>query len=254
MRIGTSVPISRISEYFSEAEIVEVPAREINKLDARAFGDLKTAVDEGRLKTFSCNCLTPNEMRLTGPEVDMSALREYIKVLFDKLAQLKISMIVFGAGKSKAVPEGFSREKAWDQLFELGECFAREAAQYGQIIAVEPLSYTETNIINTVAEAAQYSKVVNRDNFKCLVDFYHFHNNGEKLSELSAFAKELVHAHIAAPVTRTVPQNEENWAFFRSCIQTLDDMGYEGGLCFEGKMPGNEEVESMLRTMKAMRA
>lgn len=252
MKIGHPLPMSRFTEDFSAAQFVEMPARNIATMEPEDYQVLKAMVDDGSLKTYSVNCLTPNELRLTGPEMDMGAIREYIKSLFAKLAELKVSMIVFGAGRSKAVPEGFAMRDAWEQLYELGEFFADEARQYGQIIAVEPLSYHETNILNTVGETVEYTKVVNRDNFKTLVDFYHYHNNGEKLSALPYYADEIVHAHIAAPIVRTAPQNQEHWDFFQDCIRTLNSMGYQGGLCYEGKFPDDAGLAEMMETMKAM--
>ena len=252
MKFGICVPISRIAESFPNADFQELPAREIYKMEKPVFQDIYDQVKDGRRNIYSANCLTPNEMRLTGPEVDMQAIREYARVTFDRLAQLQISTVVFGAGRSKSVPEGFAQEAAWDQLYELGSFFADTAAQYGQTLVIEPLSYTETNIINTVAEAAEYAKTLGRSNCKYLVDFYHYISNGEKLEDLAAFSQGLVHAHIATAVKRSAPQDAQDWDFFRQCIRTLKDMGYTGGLTYEGKFP--ENANEMLRIMKTLDA
>ena len=250
MRIGTGVPPSRLGEILPQADFLELPARTIAALAPEDFSGLLSQVHDGTMKTYSCNCLIPNEFRLTGPDADLSVLREYILPLFERLARLKISMIVFGSGRSKSVPEGFPREKAWEQLYDIGVLLADTAREYGQTVAVEPLSYSETNIINTVSEAARYCDIVNRPNFRCLVDFYHFDNNAETLDSLPAVASYLVHAHIAAPKTRGMFQTPEEWVFVRRCVEALEEIGYTGALCYEGKYSPAPELNDLLIALK----
>lgn len=250
MKIGTGIPPSRMDETFREADYMELPARNIAAMTPEEFAALKARVQDGSLKTYSCNCLIPNEFRLIGPEANMAVIREYMKPLTERLAELGISMIVFGSGKAKNVPEDFSREAAWDQLYELGAILADTAAPYGQTVCVEPLSYTETNIVNTVSEGFEYCKTVNRSNFRCLVDFYHFDNNRDDWDSIPALGDWLVHTHIAAPKTRGIPETEAEWAFVRRCFKVLKDMGYTGNLCYEGKYPSGEDMEILLRKFK----
>lgn len=250
MKIGTCISSALIFEPIPAADYVELPARMLFTMERQAFDALKAATDAGRINTYAANCLTPNDMRLTGPEVSMDTLKNYADMVFDRLAQLQVKTVIFGAGKSKSVPEGFSREKAWEQLFQIGTLFADHAQQYGQTIAVEPLSYTETNIINTIEDAAFYTSTLNRDNFKFMVDFYHFDNNGQTAASLLNHSQDLVHAHIAAPKTRTTPQTDEDWTFVRNCLALLKTINYNGGLSFEGKHNGPADLNATLSKLK----
>lgn len=243
-------PKRALTEYPFPADYIEVSGMYVHSMDDELFQTVKRAVEDGRIRTYSCNGLIIPELRLTGPDVDFEAIRAYCKSLFDRLAQLNVRMLVFGSGKAKHVPEGFAMEKAWDQLFELGNLLSEEAKRYGQTIAVEPLSYDEVNIVNTVEDAAHYAKTVNRDNFKILVDFYHFDNNGEDDASLARNKELLAHTHISTSKTRAMPQTEAEWSFFAECIKKLKAIGYDGGMSFEGKVVEGMTYEDMLTRMK----
>ena len=248
MKIGTCITPKLFTEAFPAADCLELPAREFFTMDDGAFKDFQNRMQG--LTLCACNCLTPSDLRLTGPEVDMQAIESYCAVVFDRMAQLGVPLLVFGAGKSKAVPEGFPREKAWEQLYEIGNLFARMAKQYGQTIAVEPLSYSETNIINTVQEAVDYIRTVNMPNFKFMVDFYHFFNNNDDLAALVKNSADLVHVHFATLETRKIPYTDADFFHMRNCLKFLKAINYNGALNYEGKYAAPELTNRMLMTVK----
>jgi len=251
MKIGACYsPRLALMEYPSPADYIEVSGMYVYAMEKETFQAVKQGVDAGVIQTYSCNGLIIPELRLTGPDVDFVAIREYCKRLFDRLAQLRVSMLVFGSGKAKHVPEGFPMEKAWEQLLELGTILSDEAGQYGQTVAVEPLSYDEVNIVNTVEDASYYARSVNRDNFKILVDFYHFNNNGESDVSLAKNQDLLVHTHISTAKTRAMPMTETEWMFFADCIKKLKAIGYDGGMSFEGKAVEGMTHGAMIARMK----
>ena len=215
------------------------------------FGEVKKAINDGIVQTYSANGLFPQDLRLTG-DVKWDLVREYCESIFYKLAELDVKTVVFGSGKAKHVPDGFSREKAWDQLYELGRLLSDVAKPYGQTVVVEPLSYNEVNIVNTADEGAEYCRVVNRDNFKLLVDFYHFDNNGEDWASLERNKDLLYHTHIASAKKRTLPDGEEDWAFFAKCFDAFQAIDYKGALSFEGGAHETSEFEAMLTRMKTL--
>ncbi|MBQ9132147.1 MAG: sugar phosphate isomerase/epimerase, partial [Clostridia bacterium] len=178
-------------------DYLEVWGRDIWAMERADFDRIcRAALDRG-IRSDSCCRLIDPSLRLTGEDVDFAAIGAYCDRLFERLAALGVTVLVFGSGKAKHVPEGFPREKAWDQLFTVGDLLAQKAKPFGQTVVVEPLSYKEVNIVNTVEEAAYYVKQVNRDNFRVLVDFYHFDSNGEDWESLARHKDVLAHAHFA---------------------------------------------------------
>lgn len=234
----------------AEADYIELPGAALRTLSPDAARQLRAGIDEGIVKTYSCNSLIGADMRLTGPDVDFAAIRSYCDELFYRLSEYGITLPVFGSGKAKHVPDGFPMERAWEQLFTLGDIMADAAEQYGQTVAVEPLSYREVNIVNTVEDGAYYVRSVNRDNFKLLVDFYHFNNNGEDFSSINRHKQLLVHTHFAAPITRALPKSEQDWALVTEWLTQLKRIGYTGGISFEGSGADSEQLDAMLHNMK----
>ena len=239
-----------LEEFPEAADFVEVAAWDLYDLEQSKIDELRRAVEAGCFRTYSANGLFPRDLRLTG-DVDWGKVRDYCALIFDRLAQIGVSMVVFGSGKAKHVPDGFPMEKAWEQLYELGAILSDTAAQYGQTVVVEPLSYSEVNIVNTYEDAVRYCRAVNRDNFKALVDFYHFDNNKEDFATIEQNKEFLYHTHIATPVKRSRPETEEEWAFFKKCISFLHKIGYQNALSFEGGAHDTEQFNAMLSEMKA---
>lgn len=251
MKFGVCLPPQRtIENPPSHADYIEVSASQIHALDSHEWEKFYRNVKEKQIRAYSCNNFTPAELPLTGPDVNFDAVRQYCDELFDRLAALDVKMLVFGSGKSRQVPDGFPIEQAWEQLFEVGHIFATKAKTYGQTIAVEPLAYGKVNIINTVEDGVAYAKTINQDNFKVLVDFYHFDSNGEPFSSLKKNRDWIVHTHFATSKTRTMPKSEEEWAFFTRCLTELYQIGYTGHMSFEGGIFENDEFNAMFDRMK----
>jgi D-psicose/D-tagatose/L-ribulose 3-epimerase len=78
--------------------------------------------------------------------------------------------LVHGSPSQRSVPAGATREQA---LARATECFARVAAaavQAGVVYCIEPLSTRETDLINTVAEAARIVDSIASPGLKTMID------------------------------------------------------------------------------------
>lgn len=233
------------------ADYSELCAHVVSSMKKAEYAKLLKSVNAGEIVTYSCNGLLPADVRVTG-NVDKTLVRDYVDKTLYRLKELGISMIVFGSSAAKHVPDGFPMEKAWEQLFEFGHLLSSVAERNAQIIAVEPLSYAEVNIVNTVEDGAYYVNTLNRSNFKLLADFYHVNQNKEELSVLSKYKDLLVHIHIAG-LERTVPLTDEDKAYASSRIRLLKEIGYQGSVSFEGAMsPDFEGVSEMLSLFKSI--
>lgn len=224
------------------ADYAELNAVAVYKMTDEEFSSLKSRVESGELYPYAVNGLVPGDIRLTGPDVNYDTVREYAEKCFKRLSELNIKMLVFGSSAAKIVPEGFSVDEAWKQLFEVGKIFSDVAEKYGQTIAVEGLRRAECNIVNTLEDVCYYVKNVNRKNFLMLADFYHMQQNGENVSDVKKYKGYLVHTHIAGYINRYVPTAEEA-GFIKECITALKEMNYEGGVSFEGGCDTNNVKE-----------
>jgi sugar phosphate isomerase/epimerase len=212
-------------------DYVELPLAQIVNLDDREFSSLKERVDLSRLKCEACNNFFPAGIRLTGNAVDYGKIEEYLDKALERAAQLEVKVIVFGSPKSKNVPEGYPRDKAWSQLVELLKTIDPLVRAKGITIVIEPLCKLESNIINTVAEGLQLFRAVDRENIKLLVDYYHLVVEREDPEILLGAGRSIKHVHFANPAGRLYPvEAEDGYIRFMNLLKRI---GYEDRVSVE---------------------
>lgn len=94
----------------------------------------------------------------------------FMERLVDLCAALGGQYLVHGSPKQRSVPAGATREQAWERA---RECLARAAARAqacGVTYCIEPLSRRETDLFNTVAEAARLVDEIGSPAFKTMID------------------------------------------------------------------------------------
>jgi len=198
---------------------------------SRRFKKSEELVTSSGLASEAFNCFLPPDLKVTGPEVNMQALEQYVAIAFNRARALGGEIVVFGSGGARSVPEGFPVESAREQLVRFLEMAAPPAEANGITIAIEPLASRECNIINSVAEAAELAGQVDHAAVKVLADIYHMAADNEPFEAIEAAGELLVHVHVSDPETRKAPLagNENVLAFFR----TLHAAKYSGRLSLE---------------------
>ncbi|MBQ7293360.1 MAG: sugar phosphate isomerase/epimerase [Clostridia bacterium] len=223
-------------------DYVEVSNWAVYSMDDGKYNDmLKLAGELPESFMYACNGLVPPDFRLTGPDVDFDKIKDFAEKSFAKLAKLGVKMLVFGSSKAKIVPEGFSFDKAMEQLVKVTQIFAEAAAKNGQSVCIEPLRTEECNIINTAEDSVKLAKDTGCANVGGHVDYYHLMQNGEKMSKLEGLAKDIVHTHIASPCKRNMPTPDDG-ADYKQFFDYLRKGGYDATVSFEGggdKTPEN---------------
>ena len=101
------------------ADYVEIGISELNGHSREEILQRADALKASGLSCLAGNLLFPGGMPLVGEAVDREKTADYLSDVLDKAALLGIHTIVFGSGKARAVPEGYSREKTWEQLRSL---------------------------------------------------------------------------------------------------------------------------------------
>jgi sugar phosphate isomerase/epimerase len=95
---------------------------------------------------------------LTHPE---AAIRRetasYFEALVECCADLGGTRIIVGSPKQRNVLEGVTQEQAWDWATEVFRPAVQRAEQCGVVLCFEPLAPSETNFINTAAEARRFA-------------------------------------------------------------------------------------------------
>ena len=188
------------------------------------------------LRIETMNWFLPGgDIKLTGPAVDQARIDDFLQRSLALADRLGARVIVFGSPGARSFPDGFPRERAWEQLKD----FLRragaiiEARGYGMVIGIEPLRKPESNIINTVAEAARLAREVNHAKVRIIVDFYHLAFENEDPDVILGVKDLIVHLQIADPARRTFPTQTGGDTRYRQFFDNLRRIGYSGRISIE---------------------
>jgi sugar phosphate isomerase/epimerase len=163
--------------------------------------------------------------KIVGPEADPARLRRYVETALTRAAQVGGSIIVFGSGGARNIPEGFPYEEAEKQLREFLDYCAESSERTGVVVAIEPLHRGECNVINLVSEGAEWARRLGHIGVRNLADTFHMERENEPLTAIVASADVLAHTHTAdtgrfAPGTGTY----DHVAFFRALREANYDV------------------------------
>ena len=179
------------------------------------------------------NFFDRNAHKLVGENIDFPLLEQYIRTALHNAAKLGCKVVVLGSGYSRRVPDGYDRTKALDQFAQDVTLAANIAKEFGITVAVEPLNYRETNLLNTFAETADFARRIGLDNVRVTADFFHIVQNDEGWDGLYDNADLLGHVHICHPQTRAIPKVGDGFDYIE--FKTiLNRIGYNGLVSVEG--------------------
>ncbi len=105
------------------------------------------------------------------------------------------------------------------------------AEEKGVTIALEPITAMVCNTINTVHDAVELIKSMEKPNLKLMADVFHMNLEEKSLEEsFKVAAPYLVHIHIAD--SNRMPPGRGNLRF-KEIVSLLDSLSYEGYLSAE---------------------
>ena len=196
-----------------------------------AFDAELARIKSSPIPALAANCFVPGKLKITGPDVDPTALEAYVQTALARAQRAGIQSVVFGSGGARRIPEGFSRERAWAQLVEFGRMLGPVAAEHGVAIVVEPLSVLECNVLTSVGEAGRYVTEVDHPHVRLLVDTYHWYRDGDSAEDIVRYGSLLRHVHIATTASNHPPGSEP--CDFSGFFRALKRAGYEGPISIE---------------------
>lgn len=201
-----------------------------------ALASARANVTGAMIHVETMNWFMPGtDIKLTGPEVDGNKIREYLEKSLALAESFGAKVIVFGSPGARTVPEGFPKEKAWEQLKEfLRTCGdVIQSRRYGMVIGIEALRKPETNIVNSVAEALKLAREVNHPKIRIIVDFYHLAFEHEDPAVILDARDMIVHTQIADPKERTFPMAGADEQLYAPFFKNLQAIGYRGRISIE---------------------
>lgn len=207
----------------------------LRDLDGMSPGQLREArelLSETGLAAEAFNCFY-GPQRLVGEDATpLPELLDYTNRVLERAAELGGRIAVYGSGRARHIPEGFSRERARGQFCEAVWHTAQAARQFGITLVLEPLNAGETNFFHTVEEGAGLVKEIGHENLFLLADWYHVCREGEPFAQVVQAGPLLRHIHLAEPVNRRVPRMGDG-ADYGAMGAALTRARYQGRISIE---------------------
>jgi sugar phosphate isomerase/epimerase len=233
VRVGFCTPLANIEAAKAAGfDYVELSTSEIAALSDDDFARAAARIRDNGLPVPAMNLFLPAALKVTGPAIDRDQQMTYVKRAFARQQQLGTTIVVFGSGGARRVPDGFSKDEGFQQLVEFGRRIAPEARARGITVAIEPLRPEETNIINSAAEGLALVNAIGDPNFQLMVDFYHLASVKEDPSIIARARDHIRHLHMANPQGRVFPRDASEYDYtpFFAALRTI---GYDGRISVE---------------------
>jgi sugar phosphate isomerase/epimerase len=187
------------------------------------------------LKGLHWLLVAPSGLSMVSPD---AGLRKRTLDVMARMTELCALMggkyLVHGSPKQRSVPPGESREATMDRARECLSAAAKAAQQAGVTYCIEPLSRKETDVLNTVAEAARLVDEIASPAFKTMIDCSAA-GQTEDLPVHELIAKwlptgKIGHVQVNDPNRRSPGQGE---LAFAPILAALRQGGYKGVLAVE---------------------
>ncbi len=183
------------------------------------------------LPVLAANVLLPASLKVTGPDADPGRLLAYMETVARRAGRVGVRTLVFGSGAARMVPPGFDRATADRQVIDFARLAADALAPHGVTLVVEPLNRRECNIVNSVTEADDVARAVDRPNCWPLLDTWHLWMEHEPVPS-PAVAARLRHVHVADLEGRVAP-GLSGHADYRPVFAALKAVGYDRTISVE---------------------
>jgi sugar phosphate isomerase/epimerase len=254
MRIGCCTRLNNIRLVEQAGyDYIEPPVIEtlVPEETEESFNKIRKLAEKATIIPEAFNIFMQGDLKITGETVNFSRLTRYIATTTYRAKLLGGKILVFGAGKSRSIPTGFPKDEAEQQLIEFLVMAGNNAAKNEVIIALEPLNRAETNFINSVPEAVDFSHRVNHPAIKVLVDLFHMTQEHEPIENLLLAKNDLVHIHISEPGDRFSPGTNKAYDY-TPFFTALKQIGYTHRISIECRWSSiNAELHSALNYIQS---
>ncbi len=233
-------------------DYVEVSLKWLQTLSAEELDEFEATLKKFGITVDVFNCFFGPEVKLMGDDVDLELIKNATRSNVELAARFNPKVVVIGSGGARTLPEGFSKDKAMKIFAEVVDLAADICAEKGIKIVIEPLRHKETNFINTILEGKEMGEYVGNPNVGCLIDFFHFHQNGEEPDTIDELEGKLIHAHIARPNDDRLAPKQEDEPTVRVWMEKLRKIGYDERLTLECSWKNANSFEEEMENVQPL--
>jgi sugar phosphate isomerase/epimerase len=185
-------------------------AKSVTDVSAAKRAEIKALAEKNRIAISGIHwVLVQTEgLHLTHPDVAIrKRTADYFRALVDFCADLGGKFIVVGSPKQRNLENDVSFEQGWDYAAGCFRDAVKRAEEREITICFEPLAPSETNFINTAAQAIEFVGQFKSPNFKIILD-------------VKAMCSE------AKPILQIIRESWPNFAYFHANDQNLKGPGF----------------------------
>ena len=248
MKIGLCASIRRAAEVQALGfDYLEANISEIGAMSPDDFARCAAEVKAAGFPVLTTNCFCPGELDLYGSRDRVAA---WLQLVMPRLACLGVKTVVFGAGMARNRPENIPYAVAFRSLVRTVRLAGDTARANGMTVAIEPLHFPETNMINCLAEGAALAAAADHPNVSLLADTFHMAMAGEDPREIVRTGG-VRHVHVALKEGRRWPVEADE--YLTGFIAALKAAGYDGCISVEGNSDDwSGDAPRCLRTLRAL--
>jgi sugar phosphate isomerase/epimerase len=199
----------------------------------------------------------PSGLHFTSPDKTMREKTvDYLHSLIDFCSDLKGEMMIFGSPKQRKTL-GISVVEAKKYFAEGLAAVANHAQQRGVKILVEHLDHTQTDVVNTLAEAKTIMDEVNHPAIQMMFDFHNTADETEPFDVLiKRFYNNIYHIHVQEMDGKHLGQGNAMNDFLKA-FQLLKNLKYDRWISLEvfDFAPGGKVIaEESMKILKQLEA
>jgi len=152
---------------------------------------------------------------------------DYLRSLIQFCADLGGALMVFGSPKQRNVHPALNKTQAWQYAAEGFASLMTEAERCHVTLALEPLAPTETDFINTAAEAVRMIHEIGHPRFRLHLDVKAMCSEAQPVDELiRAHAKDTAHFHANDANLRGPGFGDVDYAPIAKALKGVDYQGF----------------------------
>ena len=248
--IGWCAPIERAADLAAAGlDYHELQLVPLKLEDDTAFAEAKARVHDLPLPVPVMSYLFPHDLRLVGNEVHEARARAYFDRVVELMSAAGTTLVVYGSGWTRNVPDGFDLKRAEDQFLHALRWCADALAGIGGTLVIEPLNRKESNQCNSVADGVRLARASGKANVSSLADFYHVDEEHEPLQSMRQLGASIAHVHLADTGRLNPGTGRYDYATFFGHLRVA---GYAGRLSAECGIKG-EPLASMRESAAFLR-
>jgi len=155
-------------------------------------------------------------------EKTVTRIQEFIKLA----SKLDVETVVVGRVRGRLDPTADSAQQK-DWVYDCMQACAKSAEQYGVRLAIESMSKTVTNIMNTIDETLKFLERLASPNVGILADTWHMNSEEDSIMNALVEARShLYHVHFADNQRRSPGTGSIHFGEIINTLKTLKYTGY----------------------------